>query len=92
MARQRARHLRRRQGHRLDRRNAGTGAAFIQDPWRDDDMLLKFTSQGKFLLQIGHREQTGGNKDTKNLKEPADASSIGRPMSSLSPTVTEIAG
>jgi len=52
--------------------NAGTGAAFLQEPWRDDDMLLKFTSQGKFLLQIGHREQTGGNKDTKNLKEPAD--------------------
>jgi len=53
--------------------NAGTGAAFLQEPWRDDDMLLKFTNQGKFLLQIGHREQTGGNKDTKNLKEPADA-------------------
>ena len=53
--------------------NAGTGATFIQEPWRDDDMMLKFTSQGKFLLQIGHREQTGGNKDTKNLKEPADA-------------------
>ena len=35
-------------------------------------MLLKFTMQGKFLQQIGRREQSGGNKDTKNLKEPAD--------------------
>ena len=35
-------------------------------------MLLKFTMQGKFLQQIGRRDQSGGNKDTKNFKEPAD--------------------
>jgi hypothetical protein len=52
--------------------NAGTGAQFLQEPWRDDDMLLKFSRQGKFLLQIGRRDQSGGNKDTTNLKEPAD--------------------
>jgi len=52
--------------------NAGTGAVFIQAPWRDDDMLLKFTTQGKFLQQFGRRDQSGGNKDTKNLKEPGD--------------------
>lgn len=52
--------------------NAGTGSTLIQPPWRDDDMLLKFTLQGKFLQQIGRRDQSGGNKDTKNLKEPAD--------------------
>jgi hypothetical protein len=39
---------------------------------RSDDMLLKFTTAGKFIQQIGHRDQSGGNKDTKNLKEPAD--------------------
>jgi DNA-binding beta-propeller fold protein YncE len=35
-------------------------------------MLLKFTMQGKFLQQFGRRDQSGGNNDTKNLKEPAD--------------------
>jgi hypothetical protein len=39
---------------------------------RSDDMLLKFTTAGKFLQQIGRRDQSGGNKDTKNLKQPAD--------------------
>jgi len=52
--------------------NAGTGANLIKAPWRDDDMLLKFTMQGKFLQQFGRRDQSGGNKDTKNFKEPAD--------------------
>jgi DNA-binding beta-propeller fold protein YncE len=35
-------------------------------------MLLKFTRQGKFLQQIGRQNQSKGNADTKNLKEPAD--------------------
>ena len=39
---------------------------------RSDDMLLKFTTAGKFIQQIGRRDQSGGNKDTKNLKQPAD--------------------
>jgi hypothetical protein len=39
---------------------------------RSDDMLLKFTIEGKFIAQIGHRDQSGGNKDTANLKRPAD--------------------
>jgi len=58
---------------------AGTGAGVVkfrmvggrQVPV-DDDMLLKFTAKGKFLQQIGRQNQSGGNKDTKNLKEPAD--------------------
>jgi hypothetical protein len=37
-----------------------------------DDMLLKFTTKGKFVLQFGHRGQSGGNKDTKNVNRPAD--------------------
>jgi DNA-binding beta-propeller fold protein YncE len=52
--------------------NAGTGANLIKAPWRDDDMLLKFTMQGTFLQQFGRRDQSRGNSDTKNLKEPAD--------------------
>jgi len=58
---------------------AGTGAGVVkykmvggQKVPVDDDMLLKFTTKGKFLQQIGRQNQSGGNKDTKNLKEPAD--------------------
>jgi len=39
---------------------------------RSDDMLLKFTLQGKFLKQIGARSQSSGNADTKNVNRPAD--------------------
>jgi hypothetical protein len=38
-----------------------------------DNMILKFTRDGKFLLQIGGKNQPGGNKDTKNLERAADA-------------------
>ena len=43
------------------------------DP-ESDDMLLKFTSEGKFVMQIGSRGKSGGNTDTDNLKRPAEAS------------------
>ena len=39
-----------------------------------DDMLLKFTHEGEFVMQIGGRARSGGNTDTKNLKRPAEAS------------------
>jgi NHL repeat len=39
---------------------------------KSDDMLLKFTSAGAFVMQIGHRDQSGGNKDTTNLKKPTE--------------------
>ncbi|PWT81381.1 MAG: hypothetical protein C5B57_10555, partial [Blastocatellia bacterium] len=32
-----------------------------------DDQVLKFTQDGKFVLQIGHSNQSKGNADTKNL-------------------------
>lgn len=38
----------------------------------DDTQILKFTRNGKFLLQIGRADQSGGNADTKNLRQPAD--------------------
>src|SRR5262245_49711129 len=38
----------------------------------DDDMLLKFDKKGKFLLQIGGRDKSGGNKDTKSVHQSAD--------------------
>jgi DNA-binding beta-propeller fold protein YncE len=37
-----------------------------------DNMLLKFSRTGAFLLQIGGRGQLGGNKDTKNLDRATD--------------------
>lgn len=37
-----------------------------------DDMILKFTTAGKFVLQIGRRGQSGGDKDTTNVHQPAD--------------------
>ena len=38
-----------------------------------DDQLLKFTPEGKLLLQIGRSNQSKGNADTRNLHRPADA-------------------
>jgi DNA-binding beta-propeller fold protein YncE len=43
---------------------------------RSDDMLLKFTSRGKLVKQIGKRDQSQGNKDTTNLHQPADVQVI----------------
>ena len=37
-----------------------------------DDMLLKFTLQGKFLQQFGARGKSTGNADTRNVNRPAD--------------------
>jgi len=39
---------------------------------RNDDMLTKFTAQGKFVMQIGHRDQSTGPKDTKNVHAATD--------------------
>ncbi len=38
-----------------------------------DDQLLKFTLDGEFVIQIGTSNASGGNADTENLHEPADA-------------------
>lgn len=52
--------------------NAGPGAAAVSEPWRDDDMLLNFTREGKFIRQFGQRAQSRGNADRANVREPAD--------------------
>ena len=41
-------------------------------PGSGDDMILKFTTSGKLVLQIGHRGQSTGNTDTVNVHQPAD--------------------
>lgn len=37
-----------------------------------DDMVLKFTPAGKFVMQIGKRGQSTGDADTTNVHQPAD--------------------
>jgi DNA-binding beta-propeller fold protein YncE len=39
----------------------------------NDHVLLKFTRDGRFLLQIGKHHETGGSNDTERLGRPADA-------------------
>lgn len=43
----------------------------------DDDQLLKFSSEGEFLLQIGRASESGGNSDRVNVHQPADADVYG---------------
>jgi hypothetical protein len=38
-----------------------------------DDQLLKFTTDGRFVMQIGHSNQSRGNADAENLHRPSDA-------------------
>jgi hypothetical protein len=54
-------------------------------------MLLKFTTAGKFLQQIGRQNASTGNQDTKNVKEPADLVIYPKTNEGSSPTVMEIA-
>jgi DNA-binding beta-propeller fold protein YncE len=37
-----------------------------------DDMILKFSPEGKLVLQIGHRGKSSGNGDTVNVHQPGD--------------------
>ena len=37
-----------------------------------DDQLLKFTQDGRFVMQIGHSNQSRGNADTTNVHRAAD--------------------
>jgi DNA-binding beta-propeller fold protein YncE len=37
-----------------------------------DDMVLKFTIDGKFIKQFGARGKSTGNNDTRNFNRPAD--------------------
>jgi hypothetical protein len=38
---------------------------------KEDNQILKFTTKGKFLLQIGHAGKNRGSNDTENLGGPA---------------------
>ncbi|HSH74777.1 MAG TPA: hypothetical protein VLA09_03750, partial [Longimicrobiales bacterium] len=45
---------------------------WISGSGRGDDQILKFTSDGEFLMQIGRAGQSGGNTDTENVNRAAD--------------------
>lgn len=49
------------------------GNVWVTGNGGSDDQLLKFTRDGKFLLQIGRSGESRGNGDKKNLGSPADA-------------------
>jgi hypothetical protein len=38
-----------------------------------DDQLLKFTTDGKFVMQVGHSNQSKGNADMQNFHRPSGA-------------------
>jgi hypothetical protein len=44
---------------------------------RGDHVVVNYTRDGKFIRQIGRREQTGGNADNEHLGNPSDVSHIG---------------
>lgn len=48
------------------------GFVWIGGSGSKDSQILKFTEDGKFVLQIGHSGQLGGSNDTANLGRPAD--------------------
>ena len=48
------------------------GFIWIGGNGRTDDHLVKFTRDGKFVMQIGHKGQSKGNKDTQNVNQAAD--------------------
>ena len=48
------------------------GNVWIGGSGKVDAQVLKFTQDGKFIMQIGHSGQSKGNKDTTNLNQPAD--------------------
>src|SRR5207248_10656751 len=52
--------------------NGYAAAGTPPPPGKSDDMLLKFTSQGKFLVQIGHAGKSTGDADKDNVKQAAD--------------------
>jgi hypothetical protein len=47
------------------------GNVWIAGSGRDDSQILKFTQDGKFLLQIGHHGKSKGSNDTENLGKAA---------------------
>src|SRR5919201_473724 len=54
------------------RRGAGAGWPRQTTPGVSDDMILKYTTAGKFVMQIGKSGQSKGNLDTENVHQATD--------------------
>ena len=57
------------------------------DPFHDN-MILRFTSAGKFIMQIGKPGTAKGGNDIENLQSGRQDLSIPKPMGSTSPVST----
>ena len=49
----------------------GSDNVWLSGSAKEDNHILKFTSSGKFLMQIGHAGKNKGSNDTENLGGPA---------------------
>jgi hypothetical protein len=62
-------------GRTVDPKLQDTGASTVPEASQPgayaDNQVLKFTKDGKFLMQIGHPFKSKGSNDTENLKGPA---------------------
>ena len=59
-------------GRRRCTASRSTAKTTCGSPATADDTVLKFSKDGKFLLQIGKNGASKGNKDTANLSRPAE--------------------
>ena len=64
------------QGYEWPESNHGITVDYKGNVWiggngGTDAQVLKFTRDGKFLLQIGHKGKNGGSNDLENLGKPA---------------------
>jgi len=48
------------------------GFVWVGGNGKTDNHLVKFTKAGKFVMQIGHKGASKGNKDTVNVNQAAD--------------------
>ena len=67
------------QGYEWPESNHGITIDYKGNVWiggngKDDAQVLKFTQDGKFLLQIGHFGKSRGSNDTENLHQAAKIS------------------
>ena len=67
------------------------GNVWIAGNDNDDHQILKFTPEGKFLMQIGKAGSTGGSNSPTQLGRPAHMVTDDAARSSMSPTATATA-
>ena len=64
------------QGYEWPNTEHGISVDYKDNVWlsgsaKEDNQILKFTSKGKFLMQIGHSAKNKGSNDTENVGGPA---------------------